>query len=48
MWVSIIVVIIVRSRKLASGKPGAIQFYNNDRPNKANGGFPPKQMLAAA
>jgi len=23
-------------------------FYNNERPNKANGGFPPKQMLKAA
>lgn len=23
-------------------------FYNNERPNKANGGFPPKQMLTAA
>jgi len=23
-------------------------FYNNERPNKANGGFVPKKMLAAA
>lgn len=23
-------------------------FYNIERPNKANGGFPPKRMLAAA
>jgi putative transposase len=23
-------------------------FYNNERPNKANGGLPPKQMLIAA
>ena len=23
-------------------------FYNNERPNKANGGLPPKHMLAAA
>jgi len=23
-------------------------FYNNERPNKANGGLPPKRMLAAA
>ena len=23
-------------------------FYNNERPNKANGGLPPKQMLVAA
>jgi len=23
-------------------------FYNNERPNKANGGFPPKMMLKAA
>jgi len=23
-------------------------FYNHERPNKANGGLPPKRMLAAA
>jgi len=23
-------------------------FYNNERPNKANGGLPPKHMLIAA
>ena len=27
---------------------GWLWFYNHERPNKANGGLPPKQMLSAA
>ncbi len=27
---------------------GWLWFYNHERPNKANGGLPPKHMLSAA